>query len=194
MGTCSLALDGRPGMTGRNRWRRGSAWRSVLGAREDQAGHGVPAQDVKHGFEVRWQAVQGDSNDVVEVARGRQAGSPAAGSAGAGEWMPSRSPSRSMQPTGMGHASSSGARSVGATVPALMKWSAASASPSAEHLGEWHAPPRGLVDEVGRGAVGEERLDERVEPIGGLQAGGDGVVGGVGELGGLSEPAEHARH
>jgi hypothetical protein len=64
VGTCSLALDGRPGMTGRNRWRRGSGWRSVLGAREDQAGHGVPAQ-VKHGFEVRWQAVQDDPPALV---------------------------------------------------------------------------------------------------------------------------------
>ena len=65
MGTCSLALDGRPGMTGRNRWRRGSAWRSVLGAREDQAGHGVPAQDGKHGFEVRWPALQDDPPALV---------------------------------------------------------------------------------------------------------------------------------
>ena len=37
----------------------------VLGAREDQAGHGVQAQDVKHGFEVRWQAVQDDPPALV---------------------------------------------------------------------------------------------------------------------------------
>jgi hypothetical protein len=65
VGTCRAAVDGWPGMTGRNRWRRGSGWRSVLGAREDQAGHAVPAQDVKQGFEVRWQTVQDDPPALV---------------------------------------------------------------------------------------------------------------------------------
>ena len=44
----------------------------VLGAREDQAGHGVTAQDVKHGFEVCWEAVQDDplfcADPLVTVA------------------------------------------------------------------------------------------------------------------------------